>query len=80
MTRADDPTQADLLGNASWFKSSYSDNHGGACVELAALSIESGIAVRDSKAPDGPAILFPQSAWTAFVTGVKSSKLDGKRP
>ncbi|WP_405996508.1 DUF397 domain-containing protein [Streptomyces sp. NBC_00986] len=30
-----------------------------------------GIAVRDSKNPAGPALLLPASAWTPFITHVQ---------
>ncbi|MEU4639885.1 DUF397 domain-containing protein [Micromonospora sp. NPDC023814] len=48
-----------------WRKSSYSDNNGGACVEVAASG--AGIFVRDSKDPNGPALDFSRDAWTLFV-------------
>ncbi|MGW6597931.1 DUF397 domain-containing protein [Streptomyces sp. NPDC055036] len=51
-----------------WFKSSYSDN-GGACVEVAAnLAVSHGIVpVRDSKAPEKPALALSVDAWSRFV-------------
>ncbi|WP_405948029.1 DUF397 domain-containing protein [Streptomyces prunicolor] len=51
----------------AWFKSSYSDGTGQNCVEAAHL-IPTGIAIRDSKIPTGPALLLPATAWTPFVT------------
>ncbi|MEU6129193.1 DUF397 domain-containing protein [Saccharopolyspora sp. NPDC047091] len=51
-----------------WRKSSRSGQGGGACVEVAALS--SAVGVRDSKDPDGPALLFGRSAWAVFVRGL----------
>jgi hypothetical protein len=55
------------LTAAAWRKSSYSDGNGGACVEVA--DGHPGIVpVRDSKVTDGPAVVFGNSAWTAFVT------------
>jgi hypothetical protein len=59
---------------AEWFKSSYSDNQGGACVEGALLPT-GGIAIRDSKDPQGPALLFPAAAWTAFAHAIQSGEL-----
>lgn len=57
------------LSDAAWFKSSYSNN-GGTCVELAPNF--PGLApVRDSKDPQGPALVFPVEAWTSFVTAVQ---------
>ncbi|WP_326699245.1 DUF397 domain-containing protein [Streptomyces sp. NBC_01754] len=56
-----------------WYKSSYSDN-GGTCVEWApARAATTGtVPVRDSKNPDGPVLTVPATAFTAFVTGVKT--------
>jgi hypothetical protein len=53
----------------AWFKSSYSDA-GQNCVEAAHLT-PTGIAIRDSKNPTGPALLLPASAWTTFVTHIR---------
>ncbi|AUY53254.1 DUF397 domain-containing protein [Streptomyces sp. CB01881] len=58
MTRPD-------LSRASWFKSSYSGN-GGSCVEVSS-DFPSVAPVRDSKDPEGPALLFPVEAWRSFV-------------
>ncbi|MFD4261982.1 DUF397 domain-containing protein [Streptomyces sp. NPDC058534] len=55
---------------AAWRKSTYSDGGGGDCLELAA-NIPGTVPVRDSKNPTGPALLFPVSAWTAFVAGIR---------
>lgn len=57
------------LGTATWRKSSYSGGTGGECVEVADLTPH--LAVRDSKAKDGPALVFPATAWSAFVESVK---------
>ncbi|MEW2380686.1 DUF397 domain-containing protein [Micromonospora sp. NPDC047707] len=48
-----------------WRKSSYSDNNGGACVEVAAT--DRSILVRDSKDPSGPALCFDRRSWSAFM-------------
>ncbi|MFI0781153.1 DUF397 domain-containing protein [Streptomyces sp. NPDC021212] len=53
-----------------WRKSSYSNNEGGSCVEVMD-GHPSGVPVRDSKNPHGPALLFPASSWSSFVTAVK---------
>lgn len=57
-----------------WRKSSKSDNTGGQCVEVADLA--AAVAVRDSKDPDGPKLIFGSSAWQAFATQVKNGTLD----
>ncbi|SDT80843.1 protein of unknown function [Streptomyces sp. TLI_053] len=56
----------------SWFKSSYSDN-GGQCVEVSA-SFQGAVPVRDSKDPEGPALVFPADAWRSFVAGVQAGE------
>jgi hypothetical protein len=59
---------------ADWFKSSYSNNQGGACVEGARLA--GGVmAIRDSKDPHGPALIFRADAWAAFVGAVSAGEL-----
>ncbi|WP_433511087.1 DUF397 domain-containing protein [Nonomuraea sp. CA-143628] len=70
------------LSRASWRKSSHSNN-GGNCVEIAIVSSDKGpktgsrlFAVRDSKDPNGPALIFTPSEWDAFVSGVKDGEFD----
>jgi hypothetical protein len=55
------------MSAAIWRKSSYSSNSNDACVEVATNLPGTVVPVRDSKAPDGPALTFPASAWTSFV-------------
>jgi len=50
---------------AAWFKSSYSDGAGNNCIEAAVFPAVIG--VRDSKAPEGAALVFPHSSWMTFV-------------
>jgi hypothetical protein len=66
---------AGALTKADWFKSSYSNDQGRACVEGARLG-DGVMAVRDSKDPHGPAFLFPEAAWSAFVGSVKLGAFD----
>jgi hypothetical protein len=58
------------LSNATWRKSSYSGGNGGNCVEVAQLPDKSR-AVRDSKDPDGPRLVFNSAAWRVFAAQVK---------
>ncbi|WP_078623100.1 DUF397 domain-containing protein [Streptomyces prunicolor] len=59
--------------NPTWFKSSYSDQTGGSCVEVANLiPTQALVAVRDSKLPHGPALTLPPEAFAAFVTHVRT--------
>lgn len=55
------------LSGAVWRKSTKSQDNGG-CVEVADLG--QFIAVRDSKNPDGPALIFGYDQWSTFVAGV----------
>ncbi|MFE5302143.1 DUF397 domain-containing protein [Streptomyces sp. NPDC056632] len=55
-----------------WRKSSYSGGEG-ECVEIAGVPSWGGVAVRDSKNPSGPAILFDTTALTALLTTIQGS-------
>ncbi|MEV0254774.1 DUF397 domain-containing protein [Streptomyces sp. NPDC050732] len=55
------------------FASSYSNDQGGHCVEAGRMG--GGMAVRDSKAPHGPAFVFPPVFWNLFVDAVKHGQL-----
>ncbi|MFD8531395.1 DUF397 domain-containing protein [Streptosporangium canum] len=63
------------LSAAVWRKSSRSGDNGGQCVEVAD-NLPGVVAVRDSKDPDGPALLFTPAEWRSFVGGVKSGAFD----
>jgi hypothetical protein len=56
---------------ALWCKSSYSGSNGGNCVEVAVLP-GGKRAVRDSKNPDGPGLLFSRADWLVFTSGLKN--------
>ena len=63
------------LSTAVWRKSSRPGSNGGQCVEVAA-NLPGAVAVRDSKDPDGPSLLFTPGEWRAFVGGIKSGEFD----
>ena len=51
-----------------WRKSTHSDSSGGDCVEVAGLPV--AIAVRDSKDPEGPKLVFGRTAFSVFARGL----------
>jgi hypothetical protein len=55
---------------STFTKSSYSGQEND-CVEVACTT-GGGRAVRDSKNPSGPALVFPIGTWSAFVETLKS--------
>jgi len=60
----------DDLSGATWRKSSFSGGNGGDCVEVAVLP-DARRAVRDSKDPDGGAVVFDSGEWNAFIKRMK---------
>ena len=56
------------LADAVWRKSSISGYQGN-CVEVAELTTGE-VAVRNSRHPEGPALIFTSAEWQAFVGGV----------
>jgi hypothetical protein len=66
------------VGDASklcvaWWKSSRSDT-GAQCVECGIVDDQS-VAVRDSKNPNGPALLFSYAALSGLVSAVRRGEL-----
>lgn len=74
MQRIDSGMAASLVPGAIWRKSRHS-NPTGNCVEVAELA-EGCIAVRNSRDPGGPALLYSRAEMAAFVHGVKSGEFD----
>lgn len=64
---------ADQL-DATWRKSTAS-NPSGSCVEVAALA-DGEIAVRNSRHPSGPALVYTRAEIAAFLAGVKDGEFD----
>ena len=62
------------LAGAVWRKSS-SSNSQGACVELARLGTGE-FAVRNSRNPDGPALIYTRAEIEALIEGVKLGEFD----
>jgi hypothetical protein len=62
------------LPNATWRKGSRSNGQYN-CVEVADLGCGAH-AVRDSKNPYGPALIFTTPGWAAFTAGVRDGDFD----
>ncbi|MCX4591006.1 DUF397 domain-containing protein [Streptomyces sp. NBC_01549] len=60
----------------AWRKSSYSDGGDNNCVEVAD-GYPGLVPVRDSKAPQGPALVLSAGAWAPFVGAVKNGEVFG---
>ncbi|MEV3963483.1 DUF397 domain-containing protein [Nocardia sp. NPDC050193] len=56
------------LSGVQWCKSSYSGND--ECVEVAWFG-RGRVAVRDSKDPVGPALMFDATDWDSFVAALR---------
>jgi len=66
------------LEGVTWRKSRHSGPQGN-CVELAALP-DGAVAVRNSRHPEGPGLVYTRSEITAFLRGVKDGDFDGLLP
>jgi hypothetical protein len=65
------------LEQATWRKSRHS-NPSGNCVEIAALPGGS-IAIRNSRHPDGPALICQHADFAAFIAGAREGDFDHLR-
>ncbi|MER6421005.1 DUF397 domain-containing protein [Streptomyces sp. NPDC001137] len=65
--------RASSLG-VEWIKSRHSNAEGN-CVEVAALP-DGGIAVRNSRDPHGPALVYTPVEVAAFLAGAKDGEFD----
>ncbi|MEY9214043.1 DUF397 domain-containing protein [Thermobifida halotolerans] len=57
----------------NWHKSSYSNDTGGACVEVA--ETPDNVLVRDTQHRELGHLRFTPEAWAAFLTDIKSGHL-----
>jgi hypothetical protein len=69
------------LTAARWVKSTRSGPTGGNCVEVACLG-DGRVAVRNSRHPAGPALLFGREQWASFVaaTAGRRAPAEGGNP
>lgn len=56
-----------------WLKAQYS-GHNGQCVEIASAADK--IAVRDSKDPNGPILVYTVAEFKAFLHGARNGEFD----
>lgn len=67
--------RATALHDAVWRKSRRSNSTGN-CVEMAKLST-GHVAVRNSRHPDGPALIYSRAEFGQFLRAVKDGQFDG---
>jgi hypothetical protein len=60
--------------DARWIKSRHSNAEGN-CVEIATL-VDGGVALRNSRDPDGPALVYTAAELAAFLAGAKDGEFD----
>ncbi|WP_033225643.1 MULTISPECIES: DUF397 domain-containing protein [unclassified Streptomyces] len=60
--------------DARWIKSRHSNAEGN-CVEVAALT-DGGVAMRNSRDPHGPALVYTPAEIAAFLAGAKEGEFD----
>lgn len=74
MQKFENGVPAGSLTGVQWVKSARS-NQSGNCVEVAALA-DGSVAVRNSRDPEGPALVYTRAEMTAFVEGAKDGDFD----
>jgi hypothetical protein len=62
------------LGDVQWRKSRES-NPSGNCVEVAELP-DGAVAMRNSRDPQGPALVYTRAEVAAFLAGVRNGEFD----
>ncbi|MFE2538070.1 DUF397 domain-containing protein [Streptomyces sp. NPDC059371] len=62
------------LGTEGWHKP-WSGTNGGSCVEAKRLP-DGSVALRQSRDPEGPALIWTRDEMAAFIAGAKSGQAD----
>ncbi|MFZ3491896.1 DUF397 domain-containing protein [Streptomyces sp. 5.8] len=65
---------ASELGEEQWLKP-WSGTNGGQCVEAKKLG-DGNVALRQSTAPDGPALIYTATEISSFIAGAKAGDAD----
>ncbi|MFF4172499.1 DUF397 domain-containing protein [Streptomyces sp. NPDC001744] len=74
MSVVENGVPGDAIAGVAWRKARASIG-AGECVEAAGLP-GGGVALRNSRHPAGPALVFTEAEWRAFTEGVKGEEFD----
>ena len=75
MDRSYNGMPASELRCAGWRKSSFSGNGNNNCVEMTRLATGE-VAVRNSRDPDGPTLIYTRAEVEALIRGVRNGEFD----
>lgn len=75
MEQAYNGMPAASLPTITWCRSRRSSPNGN-CVELARLPDGAGVAMRNSRDPEGPALIYTRAEIAAFVQGARDGEFD----
>jgi hypothetical protein len=78
MSNARSGMSAAHLNGITWVKSRRSGPTGGNCVEVAFLA-GGEVAMRNSRDPEGPALIFSAAEWDAFLGGAADGEFSRAR-